>query len=55
MIETKRLILCPFTLKDKSTPVAKIITHHYPLDQISDAFKQASNVNETLKILLDHE
>lgn len=46
---------CIQALKDKITPVTKIITHHYPLDQISDAFKQASNAKETLKILIDHE
>ena len=39
----------------KSTPVEKIITHHYILDNIYKAFKQVAKSNETLKILIDHE
>ncbi|WP_288686369.1 hypothetical protein [uncultured Catenibacterium sp.] len=42
-------------LHKKSTPVKKIITHHYVLDDIDKAFKQAAKSNETLKILIDHE
>ena len=42
-------------LKNKTTPVAGIITHYYPLDQIKEAFAMAANQNEALKILIDHE
>ena len=41
-------------LKDKSTPVADIITHHYTLDQINEAFAMTKNQSESLKILIDH-
>ncbi len=44
-----------YVLKNKTTPVAGIITHHYPLDQIKEAFTMAANQNESLKILIDHE
>ncbi len=46
---------CIQALHEKSTPVEKIITHHYPLKDIDQAFKQAAKSNETLKILIDHE
>lgn len=46
---------CIEALHKKSTPVEKIITHHYVLDDIDKAFKQAAKSNETLKILIDHE
>ena len=46
---------CIETLHKKSTPVEKIITHHYIVDDIDKAFKQAAKSNETLKILIDHE
>lgn len=41
-------------LKEKKTPVSRIITHHYPLDQIEEAFHMAQNQGEALKILIDH-
>ena len=46
---------CIEALHKKSTPVEKIITHHYVLDDIDKAFKQAAKSNETLKILIDRE
>lgn len=46
---------CIAALKAKSTPVEQIITHHYPLDQINDAFIQAKKADSTLKIIIDHE
>ena len=39
---------CIEVLHKKSTPVEKIITHHYILDNIDKAFKQAAKSNETL-------
>lgn len=41
-------------LKEKSTPVSGIITHHYTLDQINEAFAMTKNQSESLKILIDH-
>ena len=46
---------CIQALHEKSTPIEKIITHHYPLEDIDQAFKQAAKSNETLKILIDRE
>lgn len=46
---------CIEAFHKKSTLVEKIITHHYVLDDIYKAFKQAAKSNETLKILIDHE
>ncbi|MBR2562144.1 MAG: hypothetical protein IKE31_08360 [Eubacterium sp.] len=41
-------------LKEKTTSVSRIITHHYPLNQIEEAFRMAANQSESLKILIDH-
>lgn len=46
---------CIQALKDKSAKVEKIITHHFPLEKINDAFKQAAKADCTLKVLIDHE
>lgn len=46
---------CIAALNAKSTPVEKIITHHYPLENINDAFIQAQKAEETLKIIIDHK
>lgn len=42
-------------LHAKSTPVEQIITHHFTLDQINDAFTQARDANCALKVVIDHE
>ena len=42
-------------LHKKSTPVKQIITHHFKLDQINDAFTQAKDANCALKVVIDHE
>ena len=41
-------------LAAKTTPVKQIITHHYPLDQINEAFAMTKNQNESLKVIIDH-
>ncbi len=41
-------------LKEKTTPVSGIITHHYTLDQINEAFAMTQNQSDSLKILIDH-
>lgn len=46
---------CIEALHKKFTPVEKIITYHYVLDDIDKAFEQAAKSNETLKILINHE
>ena len=46
---------CIAALHAKSTPVKQIITHHYSLDQINEAFKKAQDQNSVLKIIIDHE
>lgn len=41
-------------LAAKSTPIESIITHHFPLERINEAFEQATRSENTLKILIDH-
>ena len=41
-------------LKAKSTPIKQIITHHYPLDKINEAFAMTQNQSESLKVIIDH-
>jgi len=40
-------------LASKKTPISKIITHHYKLEQISEAIEMAGNRNEAIKVLID--
>lgn len=42
-------------LHAKTTPVKQIITHHYQLDDIVEAFEKTKDQNSSLKIIIDHE
>lgn len=42
-------------LKSKKTKVKDIITHHYTLDQINEAFRMSQNQREALKIQIDYD
>lgn len=42
-------------LHAKTTPIEQIITHHFTLDKINDAFAQAKDANTALKVIIDHE
>ncbi len=43
------------SLHAKSTPIEQIITHHFTLDRINDAFAQAKDADCALKVIIDHE
>lgn len=50
--DIKDVISC---LEAESTPIEKIITHHFPLDKINEAFDVEKNEKDTLKVIIDHE
>lgn len=43
------------SLHAKSTPIEQIITHHFTLDRINDAFARAKDADCALKVIIDHE
>lgn len=50
--DIKEVISC---LEAESTPIEKIVTHHFPLDKINEAFDVAKNAPDALKVIIDHE
>jgi threonine dehydrogenase-like Zn-dependent dehydrogenase len=50
--DIKDVIQC---LEKESTPIEQIITHHFPLEKINEAFDMTKNGKQTLKVLIDHE
>lgn len=41
-------------LKAESTPIDQIVTHHFPLEKINEAFGTAKTGDKVIKILIDH-
>ena len=42
-------------LEAKNTPIEQIITHHYSLENINDAFIKTKDTDSALKIVIDYE
>ncbi|OGU00501.1 MAG: hypothetical protein A2X80_10365 [Geobacteraceae bacterium GWB2_52_12] len=42
-------------LKAESTPIDQIVTHHFPLEKLNEAFGVAKAGKNVIKILIDHE
>lgn len=53
--QTEDIVEVIEALHAKTTPIEKIITHHFPLDQINEAFHTAKNAHIALKVIIDHE